>query len=119
MYNMKLSEIHHKLTLGSIKRYNITEEQIESFETIQDLRKHIRRLHSRSWKKEHEEQFAIMNRAAFKARYYANGRNYYQEHREQILARNRKRYYRLKEERLKSKNLAVPTTSLLIDTDNI
>ena len=73
---MLLKNITHKTSLNAIKKHNITEEQLESINSLQELRLYIQRASRRLWYKNNKQYFKdkYMNDYREQAcnRYYLN-----------------------------------------------
>ena len=54
---MLLKNITHKTSLSAIKKHNITEEQLESMQTVSELKLFIQRASRRLWYKNNKQYF--------------------------------------------------------------
>jgi len=54
---ISLRNITNKKTLNAIQKYNITEEHLNSFQSLEELKKYIRNCCSSSWNEKHRQYF--------------------------------------------------------------
>lgn len=54
---MLLADIRHKTTLKSLEKHNITEDKLNEFNTIDELRIYISRCSRRLWQRKNKDYF--------------------------------------------------------------
>ena len=85
---MKLSEITHKSTLKAINTHQISEEELEKFDDIKQLRHHMFLICNRKWQKANKPYF----RTVMLAKYHSD-----ENYRLKTIENSKKRQAQLKQ----------------------